>query len=283
MNERELLKEFARDLQSAAAGRRRVLYLEGKTDVPILLALLGARDERAVSNAVLYDGVVIRGLGGGGSGSSAVAQRLAVASGHHYPGIFGVIDGDGEALERLTPQFDGPHPGPRFRWKTYCIENLLARACWPAEWGTAPDWREVMHAFAPYVAMNRIGLELRQRLNRLGLDRFQRPGLADDLVTAQQVRRRLREGKQELTGLDVEAMFSAELEHFQAVLATSVDEAHALLNGKWLVEVYAPRCTKLSPDACREAWTGHLREIGGDPEIHAWWQRTIAPSVTDGA
>ena len=62
MNERELLREFARDVQSAADGRRRVLYLEGKTDVPILLALLGARDERDVSNGVLHDGVWSAGL-----------------------------------------------------------------------------------------------------------------------------------------------------------------------------------------------------------------------------
>lgn len=279
MNERELLREFARDVQSAADGRRRVLYLEGKTDVPILLALLGARDERDVSNGVLHDGVLVRGLGSRGSGSSAVAQRLGVAQRHRYAGIFGVIDGDGEAREVLAPEFDGPHAGPGFRWKTYCIENLMVRACWPSAWGPAPDWRKVMTTFAPYVALNRLGLELRQRLNRLGLDRFQRPGLAEELLTAEQVRSRLREGKREISNLDVEAMFSAELEHFQAALATSVDEAHALLNGKWLVETYASRCTKLPPDACREVWARHLREIGGDPEIKAWWQRTIAPPV----
>ena len=112
MNERELLKELARDVQSAAAGRRKVLYLEGKSDAPILLALLGASEGRAVSNGVLHD---------------------------------------------------------------------------------------------------------------------------------------------------------------------------ALLNGKWLVEAYAPRIMKLSPDACRDAWTGCLREVGGDPEIKAWWQRTVAPPVVSGA
>ena len=38
MNEPDLLREMGADLQSAPAGK--VIYLEGKTDVPIFFALL---------------------------------------------------------------------------------------------------------------------------------------------------------------------------------------------------------------------------------------------------
>lgn len=145
MNERELLKELARDVQSAAGGN--VVYLEGKTDVPILLGLLSAGGEQAVTGGVLYEGVLIRGLRDRrGSGSTAVSQRIAVAQRHGYSGILGVLDGDGAALVTLASDFDAPHAGPRFRWKAYCIENLLVRAGWPGAWGPAPDWREVMRS-----------------------------------------------------------------------------------------------------------------------------------------
>jgi len=252
------------------AGGEPVLYLEGKTDVPVLLGLLGARDAPAVPGGVVFENVLIRGL----TGSSAVDQRLSVAQRYVIPRIFGVLDGDGDTLAQLAPDFNPTHQGPRFRWKAYCIENLLARAGWPDAWGPVPDWREVMGTFAPYVAMNRLGLGLRQRLKRLGLDRFANP--RQDLWTTEQVLSRLREGKQELVGLEVETMFLDELERFNEVLAASMDEAHALFNGKWLVEVYAPRHTKRSPDVCREHWARHLREIGGDPEIKSWWRRVLA-------
>jgi hypothetical protein len=278
MNEQWLCKEIEKDLQAAAAGRGVVLYLEGKTDVPILLALLGARDEREVSGGVLHDGVLIRGLRDrGGSGSSAVKQRLDVAQRRGYPGIFGVLDGDGAALGTLASEFDAPHPGPLFRWKGYCIENLLASACWPEAWGVTPEWSAVLAAFAPYVALNRLGFDVRRRLERLRLDRFLNPDRSRPLEATEVFVAKLRDGKHELLNLEIEAMFSVELDAFMAALATSLDDAHALLNGKWLVSAFAPQHTGRTQEQCRDEWAMHLRSIGGDPEIKAWWRRTVAP------
>ena len=46
---------------------------------------------------------------------------------------------------------------------------------------------------------------------------------------------------QELGGYDVEARFSEEAAAAEATIRADVDEGHALVNGKWLVEVFAPR------------------------------------------
>lgn len=276
MNEQWLRREIEKDLQGAAAGRGVVCYLEGKTDVPILLGLLGAGDEGEVSSGVLYEGVLIRGLRDR-SGSSAVKQRLEVARRYGYPGIFGVLDGDGEARSALAAAFDAPYRGPCFRWKGYCIENLLARATWPARWATPPDWSAVLATYAPYVAINRLGMELRRRLQRLELDRFVNPGSASPLRTIQEFFAKLEEGKHELASIEVATMFSSEVEGFMAALDNSLEDAHALLNGKWLIECFAPRHTGRTPKECRDEWTEALRSTGGDAEIKAWWRRTIAP------
>lgn len=276
VNEKELQKELAEDVYGAAGGK--VVYLEGKTDVPILLGLLGAQGEQEVTGGVLYGGALIRGLRDRrGSGSTAVQQRIAFAQRHGIRGILGVLDGDGESLVSLASDFDPPHAGPQFRWKTYCIENLLVRAGWPGVWGPAPDWRAVMDSYAPYVAINRLELELLVRLKRVGLGQYVRPGSTQASWTAAEVLQRLRAVKHELMGLDVEDMFSTELAHFKAALAVSVDEAHALLNGKWLVDVFAAKHTRTTPEVCRVEWAQHLREIGGDPEIKGWWRRVVAP------
>lgn len=274
MNEQWLRREIEKDLQRAAAGRGVVCYLEGKTDVPILLGLLGARDEGEVSGGVLHEGVLIRGLRDG-SGSSAVKQRLEVAGRHGYPGIFGVLDGDGEARSTLAAAFDAPHPGPCYRWKAYCIENLLAGAVWPAAWGAVPEWRVVLADYAPYVAINRLGTELRRRLQRLELDRFISPGNARPLRTTGEFLAMLAEGQHALGNLEIAAMFSTEVEGYMATLGHSLEDAHALLNGKWLVGCFAPRRTGRSARECRDEWTEALRFAGGDPEIGAWWARAV--------
>lgn len=270
MNDLEIRQDIEDDLQDAAAGRGRVLYLEGKTDVSIFLALLGAQQTRDVTRGVLHEGVLIREL----RGSKGVTRHLKVAVEHAIPDIFGVLDGDGDSLETLAAEFDAPHTGPRFRWKGYCIENLLARAAWPTAWPTEPDWREVLLALAPYVAINRLGADLLRRLNRLGLDRLINP--PQDLRTADEFIDIFRRGKLELANLEIEAMFTAELDTVTSIITTSLDAAHALINGKWLVESFAPRHTKRPAPLCRTEWTEHVRRTGGDPEILAWWRRTIA-------
>lgn len=82
-------------------------------------------------------------------------------------------------------------------------------------------------------------------------------------------------GRSRALYLEGKAMFSAELLAFQAILATGLDAAHALVNGKWLVDDAARRTRRPTPQ-CRDEWTRHLRSAGGDPEILAWWRRTVA-------
>src|SRR5688500_16263720 len=99
MSERELLVKLEDDLRLAAEGRRRVLYLEGRTDVQILLGLLGRAEATSMPDSVLHDGALIRGLTDKnkfGAGAKAVRQRVKLATDRGYPGIFGVLDGDGE-------------------------------------------------------------------------------------------------------------------------------------------------------------------------------------------
>lgn len=271
----ELREEIEKDLQAASEGRRVIVYLEGKTDVPILLGLLGTSGDRETPRGVLHEGVLICGLTKK-SGSSAVKRRLEVAREAKISGIFGVLDGDGDGLAQLAGEFDAPHVGPRFRWKGYCIENLLARAAWPGAWGERPDWGHELVRFAPYVAINRLGLDLRLRLKNLGLDRFINPGRAQ-LRTPEEFAQVLRAGKDELAGLEVDAMFSRELDAFLRTLQVSVDEAHALVNGKWLIDHFAARCAPATQERCRDEWTACLRAAGGDPEIRAWWRRAVAP------
>lgn len=274
MSDRSVQQNIEDDLQDAATGRGRVLYLEGKSDVSILLALLGAGDERIATRGVLHDGVLLRHL----NGSTAVAQHLAVAHEHNIRGIFGVLDGDGDPLTTLAAGFDPPHAGPRFRWKGYCIENLLARTPWPDAWGAPPDWREVLASFAPYVAINRLGTALRTRLDRVGLLRLINPTSAQAPRDVDSFLAVLRTSKHELANLEIESLFAAELGDVNSVLDTGLDAAHALVNGKWLVDAFAARRTNLlRKHECRDAWTAHLRATGGDPETLAWWRRTIAP------
>jgi hypothetical protein len=271
MNEHDVRRGIQEDLQDATGGRGRILYLEGKTDVSILLALLGAGEEQLTQRGVLHDGVLLRALGG----SNTVARYLEVAQKYDIRNIFGVLDGDGDSLSTLAAEFDAPHAGPRFRWKGYCIENVLVRAAWPGMWGDAPDWLEVLKSFAPYVAVNRLGADLLRRLNRLGLDRLINPTSAQPPHTVEWFHEKFRVGRYELASLEIEAMFAAELVPVMTTLNTGLNEAHAVVNGKWLVDA-AARHTNLPTPRCRDEWLNHVRTTGGDPGILAWWRRTVA-------
>ncbi|MBK7825695.1 hypothetical protein [Nannocystis sp.] len=276
MSSKAVLDRIVDDFQSAAPGRGVIVYLEGKTDPPVLLALLGAIDADETANGVLHDGVLIRSLGG----SEEVEQRIEVARKAGVVGVFGVLDGDGRGLNEVAMQFDAPYPGPQFRWKGYCIENLLARAGWPPAWGVEPDWRAEMASYAPYVALNRLGSELRGRMKRLDLDGYLRPDRSRPLRQPEEFTEMFRDGKHELANLDVDAMFSKEYAAVGHTIEQSLDGAHTLIDGKWLINDLAPRRTGFSQERCREDWTVHVRAAGGDPEICAWWRRAVAPYRT---
>lgn len=223
MNETVLLREIVADLQTAPA--RKVVYLEGKTDTPMLFGLLGVpapRDD-------VHKGVLVRGLkDSSGSGGSSVRSRVDLAAAKKYAGVYGVIDGDGRAIVELSASFDAPFIGPIFTWKGYCLESLLVKTGWPAAWGTPPDWTQVLLSYAPYVVLNRIFLDIKERLATLHLARYSRPILHEPIKTVQEVTEALERDKHLLGGYDVAAHFAREVESFQCAVVTSLDEGHAL-------------------------------------------------------
>jgi hypothetical protein len=271
MNETQLLAEMRQDLQRAPG--RVVVYLEGKTDPPVFFALLGVpapRDD-------IHRGVLVRGLRDTSSGGDAVRARVeAAARNAGYAGVRGITDGDGESAAVLGASFAPPFAGPAFRWPAYCIENLLVKTGWPAAWGAAPDWTSVLLAHAPYAALNRLHRALRQSLETLRLHRFMHPTLAEPLETAQNVSAALARDKHLLAGYDAEARFAAEVALAETAIRASLDEGHALVNGKWLVDVFAPRAlgpSRWDKHRCRSEWLAHATAAGGLGDVRAWWQR----------
>ena len=120
----------------------------------------------------------------------------------------------------------------------------------------------------------RLGLRRREALTTLRLARYTRPVLEEPMETVEGVSAALRRDKHLLQDVDVEQMFRDEVASFEAAVRAGLDEAHALLNGKWLVDVFAPRSScVLNPARCREVWIAHAREQGGLPEVRALWER----------
>ena len=257
MNEVDIRRELSVDLQRAPA--RRVIYLEGKSDVPIFFALLGVAPPRDG----LHQGTFVRGLG---SGRTSVRAHVDVAarSGAAYAGIRGVTDGDGEDLAALRPCFDAPFAGPCFRWPAYDIESMLTKTGWPSAWGVPPDWERVLIDHVPYAA-----------LNRLHRERFRNPVREEPLETLSRVAAALAADKHRIAGYDVEVRFLEEAAVLEAAIRRSLDEGHAVVKGKWLVDVFAPRTLggSATPQRCRDEWIAHAVTNGGSPEVRDLWGR----------
>jgi hypothetical protein len=139
---RAIIDELEKDLRLSPTGK--VLYLEGHTDVPVFLGLVGyPLPETIESEGLAVEGIWIRGLGARrGSGGSAVRHRVRVAHERGYGPIRGLIDGDGEPYDALISGFETPGAGEPHPWPTYCIENWLPQGGWPPEWGDEPRWSE---------------------------------------------------------------------------------------------------------------------------------------------
>ena len=60
--------------------------------------------------------------------------------------------------------------------------------------------------------------------------------------------------------------------------AATLDEKHARLNGKWLVELLPPSGSRRSKEQCRAEWIQEATARGGDPDLRALWTRAIRPS-----
>lgn len=274
MNERELRAEIVQDLR---IGNNRVLYLEDRGDVAMFLALLGITVEQAIPDeGRVHETILIRGLKvGRGSGGNAVRQRVEVAEKFGYRGVRGLVDGDGATYEELAAHFDPPHAGQLHRWKAYCIENLLAQVGWP--WAEPPDWRAVLRTYLPYAALNRAVKRVQSHLTALGVMKFLHPQSGQPLRTLDELEKQLDAAARSLPlSIDALAIFRDEVALLEAALSRpELHEAHALINGKWLVEIEAPTRTGQHPDTCKSQWTRFVAEQGGHPEVRAWWARFV--------
>lgn len=268
MNEKEALQTIEGHLQRSATNQ--VLYLEGRTDGSALFALLGVE----TPDDSLHQGVFVCPLPSRkGSGGKRVRSYVELAERAGYPGVFGVIDGDGAALAEASAQFDAPFAGPLFVWRAYCIENLLVKAGWPAEWGAEPDWTEVMLRYTPYIGLNRIHVDLRGRLETLQLARLENPKPGRDFLQKETVLATLQQDKELLVGIDVAEMFGQHCSRWETTARASLDEAHALLNGKWLINHFAATTYKERAQVCRQLWEDAVRANGGLDEVKEWWER----------
>ncbi len=125
------------------------------------------------------------------------------------------------------------------------------------------------------MALNKLNLELLGSLRTLQLGRYQSPVREQPLRTVEQIVRELAAGKHLIADYDVEARFREEVEAAEAAIARTLEEGHALVNGKWLVRVFAPRTLggSASPDTCLEQWIEHAIRTGGLPAVRQLWEQ----------
>lgn len=186
-----------------------------------------------------------------------------------------MIDGDGEPYDALISGFEAPGAGEPHRWPTYCIENWLPQGGWPPEWGNEPDWRDVLGAYVPYAALNRVVAGTQQHLFSLGLAKYTHPAQGS-LETLAGIRARLGSMDEPLWGGNLLGTFDAEVERCQSALARSLDHGHALVNGKWLVDHHARAVTGRSRDECRRLWSEHVARLGGHARVRTWWTSFVS-------
>lgn len=276
MNFPGMLREIEEDLSASPA--RRVIYLEGRTDPQVFLALVGSHVPAVQSrqDGYLFQGSLVRGLSGEkGSGNMAVRQRIELASEH--PGlrgkVFGITDGDGQS-PAAQPAIQGPAPaGPLYTWPTYSIENQLVIAGWPAEWGDVPDWSTEIRALAPYVAVNRLLVGLQRALEPLNFPRYLRPNFDHPLRDAADIEAVLCAGRQQIAGYEIDR-FRQEVAFVEAALAKAAGEMHALIDGKWLL-LWAAKRRGINAETCRTAWCKHIANLGGGASAVALWRQVI--------
>jgi hypothetical protein len=259
--------DLLREIQQARQLAPKVVYVEGPSDVPVLFALIGIPQPPLD----VHGGVVVRRL----SGREDVQVCVDLARRHGYPGVHGIVDGDGESFATLAPSFAPPFAGPCFHWPSYSVENMLAKTGWPAAWGPAPDWTQVLVDHLPYVALNRLREQINRSLKLLQLARYNKPVIHEPLKTRGEVVEALAQAKGLLQDYDVAARFQQEVEAAEATVRGSLDEGHALVDGKWLLDAFAP--TKLgrsfTGQRCRDEWIAHAVSVGGLPEVRDLWRR----------
>lgn len=261
--------------QSGGVG---VLYLEGKDDPPTLAALLGL-PEPATGSSFRHERILVVGLvEGNGSGATAVRQRVALAAQDSLR-VQGIVDGDGLQLgDPLAAFLQAPVEGACWVWPTWSLDNLLAQSAWPARWGPAPDWQKELANYAPEVAWAHLARHGHIQLPGEG----QPHPLTKFLVPTQG---QWRDPMALATALDHWIQGEAPAERFRRLVEehrraclSSLEEAHARTNGKWLWKHYAPWKApgRPTPHMALRSWREAVRAAGGSSLVQDWWARMAA-------
>ncbi len=243
-------ERIERDLQRSPV--QRVLYVEGQDELVMLPALLGR-----APGEVFVDGVVLADAGGG----DVVEELVREARAAGFPGVFGVVDGDGRRpgdLER----------GPLFVWPAYDLEAVLVRAVWPGRLGAEPDWQDVTAAYVGTVALNR--LPVRAALSGLG-------GLRHEPRTRDEGQAVLAQWWDQVAGREPFAEFAATADAYEAM---THENRLGWLSGKRSLLNRLGAALGPTEAARRSAWSQAAAEAGGDVVVRAWWDRHVRPPVT---
>lgn len=69
--------------------------------------------------------------------------------------------------------------------------------------------------------------------------------------------------------------FAQEANSIESAITADINEGHALVNGKWLVEVFAPRKLGAPWDRqrCRDEWINGAAASSGLAEVCDLWRR----------
>jgi hypothetical protein len=275
MSETQVLQSIKVDLQTTGLASGKVIYLEGATDPELFFALLGVPAPRGG----IHQDTLVKGFNttDWGSGNETVRRYVQVAQARGYgAAVFGVVDGDGDEWANLVARFDPPHSGPLFVWKAYSIESLMPQMGWPSAWGAVPAWAVDLDCYAPYIALNRLHVQIRQALRTLDLHTFSNPVAGQLLRTAVEVETALRHDQHLLAGRDVAAEFAGEVSRVRAAFAAALEQGLATLNGKWLFSHFLLERTgvpRQSPQLLRQEWANHAVRSGGLSEVRELWRR----------
>lgn len=253
-----------------------MLYLEGKTDPPILFGLLGLQTPRSDSGSRYFlDSSVVVGLSqGSGRGGVEALVRLAADMPQLRARVVGLTDGDGRPPSVLEPAFNADQTAGLYAWPAWCIENMLVLAGWPPEWGSAPDWSGILPEYAAYVALLELFRAHQEDLGATHLARHPHPDHSQPLLTVQQVASQLEQGWTRVRGHELSTRLQGEAERFVSLVQRDLVAAHGRINGKWLVKRIAVQ-RQVDEQTCALEWSAAVARAGGSAQVRAWWERIV--------
>ncbi|MFO8073466.1 MAG: hypothetical protein R6V85_16500 [Polyangia bacterium] len=269
---KEILQGIQRDLKdSGSAGR--VVYVEGKTDTEMLLALVGERKPLPMQKSEgvyrVEGAALIRPLGG----RERIEKWLSVAGEAGWSNVFGIVDGDGKSkpVDEIEIGDHGLVVLP-----VYCTENYLALAGWPESWGPAPDWTRVMLDYLPYSALNVVNDEIAATIReiRLAVPSHVSPG--DPLLGRNEIIEILERDLKSIADSKLIDRFEEIFANLEKEVEQALRLSHARINGKWFVEHLAVHATKKSSAVCRSHWSEWIAKNGGLEEVKRLWDAILS-------